>query len=84
MPDVRFVTCATLPAPDPDTPRLVDTLGARDVEVAVDDWRDPAVDWRTRRSRCSIPVDYVERLDEFLAWTKTLWQRYRRCRTRSH
>ena len=68
---MRFVTCATLPAPDPDTPRLVDALGARDVDVAVDDWRDPAVDWRdTPFTMLRSPWDYVERLDEFLAWAE--------------
>jgi glutathione synthase/RimK-type ligase-like ATP-grasp enzyme len=69
MPDVRFVTCATLPAPDPDTPRLVDALAARGVGVAVDDWRDRGVDWSDASfTMLRSPWDYVERLDEFLAW----------------
>jgi glutathione synthase/RimK-type ligase-like ATP-grasp enzyme len=71
MPEVRFVTCATLPAPDPDTPRLVDALGARDVDVVVDDWRSPNVDWSDAPfTMLRSPWDYVERLDEFLAWAE--------------
>ena len=69
MPDVRLVTCAMLPAPDPDMPILVAALSARELAVEVDDWRDDRVDW----ADCTVtvlrsPWDYVERLDEFLAW----------------
>jgi glutathione synthase/RimK-type ligase-like ATP-grasp enzyme len=71
MPDVRFVTCAALPAPDPDTPRLAAALSARGVEVAVADWRDPSVDWSSAPvTMLRSPWDYVERLDEFLAWAE--------------
>ncbi len=65
------MTCATLPAPDPDTPRLVDALRARDVDVAVDDWRDAAVDWSDAPfTMLRSPWDYVDRLDEFLGWAE--------------
>jgi glutathione synthase/RimK-type ligase-like ATP-grasp enzyme len=64
-----LVTCAELPAPDPDTPLLAAAL--RDAGRAVDvrDWRDPEVDW----SEASVtvlrsPWDYIDHLGAFLDW----------------
>jgi glutathione synthase/RimK-type ligase-like ATP-grasp enzyme len=91
MPDVRFVTCAALPAPDPDTPRLAAALDARGVEVEIADWRDPAVDWSTAPfTMLRSPWDYVERLDEFLAWAEhaatvsALWNPFALIRWNTH
>jgi hypothetical protein len=67
--DVRLVTCAELPAPDPDTPLLAAAL--RDAGRAVDvrDWCDPAVDWADARvTVLRSPWDYIDDLDGFLDW----------------
>ena len=45
MPDVRLVTAAVLPVPDPDLGRLQRALTARAVDVDVAKWHDPTVDW---------------------------------------
>jgi len=67
--DVRLVTCAKLYAPDPDTPILADALTALGHSVDVRDWRDPAVDWASATvTVLRSPWDYVDHLDEFLAW----------------
>jgi hypothetical protein len=67
--DVRLVTCAELPAPDPDTPLLADALRADGYAVDVRDWRDPAVDWSAAGvTVLRSPWDYIDRLEEFLAW----------------
>ena len=64
-----LVTCAELPAPDPDTPLLAAAL--RDAGRAVDvrDWRDPDVDWSdARMTVLRSPWDYIDHLDAFLDW----------------
>jgi glutathione synthase/RimK-type ligase-like ATP-grasp enzyme len=69
MPDVRLVTAAVLPVPDPDLGRMRDALTARAVDVDVARWDDTAVDWSdTPVTVLRSPWDYVERLDEFLTW----------------
>jgi Prokaryotic glutathione synthetase, ATP-grasp domain len=69
---VRFVTCAQLPADDPDTPLLAEALRAHGVDVEVADWRDPAVDWSDARlTVLRSPWDYAGVVDEFLAWVRT-------------
>jgi glutathione synthase/RimK-type ligase-like ATP-grasp enzyme len=69
MPDVRLVTCAVLPAPDPDTHRLADALQRAGVTVEIADWRDSTVDWATARvTMLRSPWDYVQHLAEFLGW----------------
>ena len=69
MPDVRLVTATDLPVPDTDMPLVVAALRARGVAVAVDDWRDAAVDWSDAPvTVLRSPWDYVDHLDEFLAW----------------
>ncbi len=69
--DVRLVTCAHLPADDPDTPLLAQSLRGRGLDVAVDDWRDARVDWSS--ARCTVvrsPWDYTSAVDEFTAWIR--------------
>ena len=64
------MTCADHPAPDPDTPLLADSLRASGYAVDVQDWRDSSVDWSGARvTVLRSPWDYVDHLDEFLAWT---------------
>ena len=69
MPDVRLVTATELPVPDTDMPLVVDALRTRGATVAVDDWHDAAVDWADASvTIVRSPWDYVDHLDEFLAW----------------
>jgi glutathione synthase/RimK-type ligase-like ATP-grasp enzyme len=54
---------------DEDMPPLLEALAARGAQVETPSWDDAAVDW----SRFDIAVlrstwDYVDRIDEFLAW----------------
>jgi glutathione synthase/RimK-type ligase-like ATP-grasp enzyme len=67
--DVRLVSCRELPAEDPDTPIVAAGLAGAGVQVVVDDWRNPAVDWgRARLTLLRSPWDYVDHYDEFVAW----------------
>jgi hypothetical protein len=67
--DVRLVTCAELPAPDPDTPLLAAALRGSGRAVEVCDWGDPEVDWSDARlTVLRSPWDYIDQLDAFLAW----------------
>jgi glutathione synthase/RimK-type ligase-like ATP-grasp enzyme len=69
MPDVRLVTTTNLPVPDTDMPLVVDALRARGATVAIDDWRDAAVDWSDAPvTVVRSPWDYVDHLTDFLAW----------------
>jgi glutathione synthase/RimK-type ligase-like ATP-grasp enzyme len=69
--DVRLVTCAELPVPDPDTPLLAAALTRAGHSVDVADWRDARVDWAAARvTVLRSPWDYVDHLDEFLAWAE--------------
>jgi hypothetical protein len=67
--DVRLVTCASHPSPDPDTPLLAAALTGAGYAVDVADWRDGGVDWSAARvTVIRSPWDYVDHLDEFLSW----------------
>ena len=70
MPDVRFVVRDAAGARSRHAaPR--GRAPVRAVDVVVDDWRDPAVDWSdTPFTMLRSPWDYVERLDEFLGWAE--------------
>jgi glutathione synthase/RimK-type ligase-like ATP-grasp enzyme len=69
VPDTRLVTCAELPAPDPDTPLIAAALEARGAVVAIDDWRDAAVDWADAPlTLIRSPWDYVDAYGDFTAW----------------
>jgi glutathione synthase/RimK-type ligase-like ATP-grasp enzyme len=69
--DVRLVTCAHLPADDPDTPLLADALRDRGLDVAVDDWRDETVDWSDARvTIVRSPWDYTSMVDAFTEWIR--------------
>jgi len=54
---------------DPDMPVLVAALAAAGATVATPCWDDPAVDWgRFDAALLRSTWDYVDRIDEFLAW----------------
>jgi glutathione synthase/RimK-type ligase-like ATP-grasp enzyme len=66
---VRLVTCAHLPVPDGDTPLVAAALTQRGLTLDVADWRDASVNWSTAAvTVLRSPWDYVDHLDEFLAW----------------
>lgn len=71
MPRIALVTTPAATGLDPDEQPLRSALAAAGADVAMAPWRDPAVDWSSfdlvvLRS----PWDYVEHLDEFLAWLR--------------
>lgn len=68
---IALVSAREALALDEDMPPLVAALRAQGVEVGTPSWDDPAVDW----SRYDVAVlrstwDYVDRIDEFLAWAE--------------
>lgn len=68
MIDVRLVTCAELPVPDPDLEILAAALRARGAAVDAADWRG-STDWSSAKvTVVRSPWDYVEHLADFLAW----------------
>lgn len=78
MPRIALVSAAAALPLDEDMPPLVAALEALGAEVATPCWDDTNIDW----SRFDVAVlrstwDYVDRIDEFLAWT-------RRCGTQTH
>jgi glutathione synthase/RimK-type ligase-like ATP-grasp enzyme len=69
--DVRLVTCAQLPAPDPDTPLLADALATRGVRVDIADWRSTDVNWSDAPvTIIRSPWDYVDDVDAFTGWIR--------------
>jgi glutathione synthase/RimK-type ligase-like ATP-grasp enzyme len=67
--DVRLVTCAALPAHDPDTPIIADALRERGHTIDIADWRGSDVDWADARlTLIRSPWDYVDVRHEFVAW----------------
>jgi O-ureido-D-serine cyclo-ligase len=68
-PTIALVTAREALPLDEDMPPLIAALSARGARVATPFWDDGSVDW----SGCHVAVlrstwDYVERIDEFLAW----------------
>ena len=71
MPRIALVSAAAALPLDEDMPPLVTALEALGAEVATPCWDDRDVDW----ARFDIAVlrstwDYVDRIDEFLAWAR--------------
>jgi len=69
--DVRLVTAARLPAPDPETERVREALGRRGLASEIRAWDDPGVDW----SDAPVTVvrstwDYTARREAFLGWAE--------------
>jgi len=68
---IALVTAREALALDPDMPPLVAALTAQGAQVETPFWDDPGVAW----DRFAVAVlrstwDYVERIDEFLAWAE--------------
>lgn len=75
---IALVTAREALALDEDMPPLRDALAALGAEVTTPEWDDAAVDW----SRFDVAVlrstwDYMDRLDEFLAWAERCGERTR-------
>ena len=89
--DVRLVTCASHPSPDPDTPLLAAALTGAGYTVDVADWRDAGVDWSAAAvTVIRSPWDYVDHHDEFLTWAEQvsmvsdLWNPFALLRWNTH
>jgi O-ureido-D-serine cyclo-ligase len=66
---VALVTAREALALDPDMPLMTSALRAAGVAVETPCWDDPGVDWsRYRIALLRSTWDYVDRIDEFLAW----------------
>jgi hypothetical protein len=78
LPHIALVSAETALPLDEDMPPLVAALRALGAEVATPSWDDPAIDW----SQFDLALlrstwDYVERIDEFLAWARLCGTRTR-------
>jgi O-ureido-D-serine cyclo-ligase len=70
-PRIALVTAREALALDEDMPPLVAALQAAGAEVATPFWDDPNVDWGSFDAAVLRSTwDYVERIDEFLAWAE--------------
>lgn len=66
---LALVTARAARALDDDLAPLCAALGAAGVAHVVVDWDDPAVDWSSFQAALVRSTwDYIDRLDEFLAW----------------
>lgn len=71
MKQVALVTAREALALDEDMPPLVAALEACGVHVETPAWDDPAVDWgRFDAAVLRSTWDYMDRLQQFLAWTE--------------
>lgn len=80
MVHVALVTAGAALELDEDMPPLVSALRALGAEVATPSWDAPDVDW----SRFDLALlrstwDYVDRIDEFIAWARDCGARTRLC-----
>jgi O-ureido-D-serine cyclo-ligase len=78
LPHIALVSTFDALALDEDMPPLVEALVRRGARVSTPCWDDPAVDW----SSFDLTVlrstwNYVERIDEFRAWTRRCSQQTR-------
>jgi glutathione synthase/RimK-type ligase-like ATP-grasp enzyme len=70
-PRVALVTCATLPALDPDDRRLIEPLASMGVEVVPAVWDDQAVNWATfDLAVIRNTWDYPAHRTEFVHWAR--------------
>ncbi|NJD31953.1 MAG: hypothetical protein FIB04_08710 [Gammaproteobacteria bacterium] len=68
-PKIALVTAREALALDEDMPPLVLALREQGARVATPSWDDPAVDWsQFDKAVLRSTWDYVDRIDEFLAW----------------
>lgn len=71
MPHIALVSAQAALDLDEDMPPLVEALRHAGAQVSTPCWDDPTVDW----AGCDVALlrstwDYVERIDEFLAWAR--------------
>lgn len=71
MPHIALVSAQAALDLDEDMPLLVAALQRAGAQVSTPRWDDPAVDW----AGCDVALlrstwDYVDRIDEFLAWAR--------------
>lgn len=69
MKSVALVTCNMDPALDEDMPLLCKAFDEIGVAASTPAWDDPAIDWASFDAALLRSTwDYMDRLDEFLAW----------------
>jgi glutathione synthase/RimK-type ligase-like ATP-grasp enzyme len=69
---VLLVTCADLPEGEPDGHLLLDAFAERGMAAEWVGWDDPDVDWTDGLACVRSTWDYVHRLDDFLAWARSV------------
>jgi glutathione synthase/RimK-type ligase-like ATP-grasp enzyme len=69
---VLLVTCADWPSGEPGYELLDAALAARGIASEWVGWDDPDVDWTDGLAVVRSTWDYAERLDEFLAWSRSV------------
>ncbi|QIG44509.1 hypothetical protein G5V58_18520 [Nocardioides anomalus] len=73
MPDIFLVTSGELPTGEPGAGHLDAALADRGLDTAWVVWDDPEVDWDAARLVVVRSTwDYHRRLEEFLAWARTV------------
>lgn len=71
MPDVALVTCSDWPTGEPGAAALDSALAARGLSSCWVRWDDPTVSWADfGLVAVRSTWDYVDRLEEFLAWAR--------------
>jgi len=75
---IALVTAREALALDPDMPLLLDAMADAGVTADTPCWDDPAVDWSSYDAALLRSTwDYVDRIDEFLAWSERCARRTR-------
>jgi hypothetical protein len=70
---VALVTCAELPALEPDDQLVIAPLAALGVRAEAVVWDDPSVDWSAYDlAVLRSPWDYATRRDEFVSWARSV------------
>jgi glutathione synthase/RimK-type ligase-like ATP-grasp enzyme len=69
---VLLVTCADWPSGEPGAEHLDRAFSDRGIAAEWVGWDDPDVDWTDGLAVVRSTWDYAERLDEFLAWSRSL------------
>lgn len=69
---VRLVTCAMWPNGEPGHEHLDAALAERGIAAQWVGWDDPDVDWTDGLAAVRSTWDYEQRLDDFLAWTRSV------------
>lgn len=69
---VRLVTCAMWPLGEPGHEHLDAALAERGIAADWVGWDDPDVDWTDGLAAVRSTWDYEQRLDDFLAWSRSV------------